>query len=134
MDATFHVAVDVDRDMVRTTLTGFFDAAAMRRYLDARAAAFGLLRCGPNEHLSLTDLREMMIQSQDMVGAFSATLADPAFRSRRLGFVIGSSLARMQLTRALGGRLGEHVRIFADMDAAEHWVLTGQDAPAAPAE
>lgn len=40
MDATFHVAVDVDRDLVRTTLTGFFDAAAMRRYLDARAAAF----------------------------------------------------------------------------------------------
>jgi hypothetical protein len=123
MDGTFAIAVDVDRHLVQTRLAGFFDAELLRRYLDARAAAFRQLRCGPNQHLSITDVREMKIQSQDMVAAFADILSDPAYRSRRLAFVVATSLARMQLTRALGDRIGKEVALFMDTDQAERWLF-----------
>ncbi len=131
MDGTFAFTVDPDRDLVRTRLTGFFDDAVIARYLEARAAAFRQLRCGPNRHLSLTDVRDMKIQSQDMVAAFAGILADPAYRSRRLAFVVATSLARMQLRRALGERAGNGVELFVDMAEAERWLMSGEERAAA---
>ncbi len=131
MEGTFHFQVDPDRNLIVTTIAGFFDEEVYARYLAARAAAFRELRCGPNEHLSLSDLRGMNIQSQDIVTAFSSMLAQPTYQSKRLGLVIGSSLARMQLSRALGGRAGGNAQLFLDYAAAEHWVLTGETMPAA---
>lgn len=131
MDGTFAFTVDPDRDLVRTRLAGFFDDAVIAGYLEARAAAFRQLRCGPNRHLSLTDVREMKIQSQDMVAAFARILADPAYRSRRLAFVVANSLARMQLRRALGERAGNGVELFVDMAEAERWLLAGEERAAA---
>ncbi|MEH3045941.1 hypothetical protein [Sphingomonas adhaesiva] len=126
MEGTFHFRVDATRNLIVTTITGFFDDDVFTRYLAARAAAFRELRCGPNEHLSLSDLRGMHIQSQEIVGHFAAMLAQPTYQSKRLGLVIGSSLARMQLSRALGGRAGGNAQLFLDYDEAEHWVLTGE--------
>lgn len=125
MDGTFTFAVEPDRDLIRTRMAGFFDEAAFARYVEARAAAFRELRCGLNAHLWLVDIRDMKIQSQEMVVAFSAILSDPTYRSRRLGFVVATSLARMQLRRALGDRFGQGVELFVDMEEAEQWVLTG---------
>ncbi|MEH3035197.1 MAG: hypothetical protein PGN23_01695 [Sphingomonas adhaesiva] len=126
MNGTFHFRVDPERNLIVTTIDGFFDEDVYARYMEARAAAFRELRCGPNEHLSLSDLRGMNIQSQDIVAAFSAMLAQPTYQSKRLGLVIGSSLARMQLSRALGTRAGGNARVFEHYDDAEHWVLTGE--------
>ena len=125
MDGTYDITIDPVRHLVRTRLTGFFSPAIHRDYLAARAVAFQQLRCGANEHLSLTDIRDMKIQAQDIVAAFEATLADPAYRSKRLGFIVASTLARVQLQRALGDRLGNGVQCFADPPAAERGVLTG---------
>ena len=126
MDGSFHFRVDPARNLIVTTISGFFDDATYARYMAARAAAFRELRCGPNEHLSLSDLRGMNIQSQEIVTAFAAMLAQPTYQSKRLGLVIGSSLARMQLSRALGTRAGGNAQVFQDYDEAEHWVLTGE--------
>ncbi|NJR77638.1 hypothetical protein [Sphingomonas corticis] len=125
MDGNFTFAVEPDRDLIRTRMAGFFDDDAFVRYVAARAAAFRQLRCGANQHLWLVDLREMKIQSQEMVTAFSTILSDPAYRSKRLGFVVATSLARMQLRRALGDRCGNGVQLFVDANEAEAWVLTG---------
>ena len=125
MDGAFHFRVVPDRDLIVTTIAGFFDDAVFARYLAARAAAFRELRCGPNQHLSLSDLREMKIQSQEIVAQFATLLAQPAHQSKRLGLVIGSSLARMQLSRALGTRAGANAQLFLDYREAEQWVLTG---------
>ena len=55
-----------------------------------------------------------------MVARWSAFLADPAHRSRRLAFVVSSTLARMQLQRAIGGR---DAMVFTDGNEAERWLF-----------
>ncbi|KQT34988.1 hypothetical protein ASG29_02290 [Sphingomonas sp. Leaf412] len=124
MNGTFDIVVDADRDLVVMRLAGFFDADTLGRFLAARAVAARQLRCGPNRHLSLTDISAISIQAQDMVAAFGAVLADPSFRSRRLAFVVATSLARVQLRRALGRRIDHDVAFFTDHAAAMRWLLT----------
>ncbi len=125
MTPSFDIQVDAARDLVRIRLAGFFDDATLRAFLHARKLAFERLRCGPNRHLSITDIRGMAIQAQDVVTRWHAVLADPAYASRRLAFVVASTLARTQLQRAIGSR---YAQCFTDPDAAERWVLTGDDA------
>jgi hypothetical protein len=125
MTASFAFDVDPARHLVRTTLRGFFTPAVLDAYLTARRAAFAQLRCPVTHHLALTDVREMKIQSQEMVAAFGTLLADPATRSRRLAFVTASTLARQQLRRAIGHR---DARCFTDMDEAQAWLLSGEPA------
>ncbi len=120
MQPDFQIDVDPVRSLVHIRLAGFFNDAAMKRFLATRASAFQALRCGRNEHLSLTDLRDMKIQAQDMVARWGHVLADPAYRSRRLAFVVATSLVRTQLQRAIGTR---DARCFTDRDEAQRWVL-----------
>lgn len=124
MTATFSVVADPARDLVRITLTGFFDERSIAGFLAARRAAHAQLRCGPNRHVTLADTSRIAIQTQDMVARWGGILADPAYRSRRLAFVVGSTLARMQLQRAIGSR---HAQVFTDHAAAETWLFAPDD-------
>jgi len=128
MSADFAIDVDATRDLVRIRMSGFFTPEDIDAFLAARAVAHTQLRCGPNQHLTLNDLSDMKIQSQDSVEMFRAMLADPAYRSRRLAFVIGRTLARTQLQRALDRRTA---RCFDDSWAAEAWLFAGSDRAAA---
>lgn len=128
MSADFAIDVDATRDLVRIRMSGFFTPEDIDAFLAARAVAHTQLSCGPNQHLTLNDLSDMKIQSQDSVEMFRAMLADPAYRSRRLAFVIGRTLARTQLQRALDRRTA---RCFDDSWAAEAWLFAGSDRAAA---
>ncbi len=130
MDANFEFSVDVPRNLVRITLGGFFSRDDISAFLAARERAHARLQCGPNEHYTLTDIREMKIQAQDIVSAWGDVLANPRFQSRRLAFVQASSLARIQLRRAAGNRF---VRYFDSVSEAEQWLLNGDTEDAAAA-
>ena len=121
----FKFSVDPERHLVRVRIAGFFDDAAISQYVQARNIAHGKLRCGPNQHLSLIDIREMAIQTQDAVVRWRDVLADPIYLSRRIAFVVASTLARMQLQRAIGSR---DARFFFDELEAQDWLLEGADA------
>jgi hypothetical protein len=129
MTATYSVIADPAHDLIRITLAGFFDDASMAGFAAARVAAHAMLRCGPNRHLTLADTRAIAIQSQEFVARWGAVLADPLYRSRKLAFVTASSLARMQLQRAIGGR--DSVACFMDMAQAEAWLLAATASAAA---
>lgn len=118
--ASYDVAVDLARDLVRITLSGFFDETAIRGFLAAQRAAHAELRCAPNCHLTIADVRGLAIQSQAVVARFHQAIADPAAAGRRLGFVTTSSLARSQLRRAIGAR---DAGVFIDPAEAEARVL-----------
>jgi len=120
MLADFTITAEPERDLIRISMRGFFDADAIARFVEVRALEHAKLRCGPNQHLTLNDIREMKIQSQDVVARFHALLADPAYRSRKLAFVVASSLARMQLIRAVGER---HATYFTSIAEAEAWLF-----------
>ena len=121
MKAEFSFEVDPERDLVRIRMAGFFRQADIAGFLEARRAAHAKLRCGPNAHLTLNDIRGMDIQSQDIVDAFQEMLAAPEFRSRRLAFIVANTLARAQAIRALESRTA---RWFTDPSEAEAWLFS----------
>lgn len=120
MNARFTIAVDPARDLVRVSMSGFWDRDTIAGFVVDLRASHKRLRCGPNQFITINDIREMKIQSQDVVAAFHTMLSDPTIRSRRLAFVVASSLARMQLGRAISGRDADS---FTDPAAAEAWAL-----------
>lgn len=128
MSAEYSISVDPSRDLVRIRMSGFFTQADIESFLAARREAHVQLTCPANAHLTLNDIRDMKIQSQEIVESFRAMLAAPEYRSRRLAFIVSSTLALSQLGRALAGR---HARCFDDPAAAEHWLLTGEEIRAA---
>jgi hypothetical protein len=121
MSARYHVEVDPDHDLVRIKLSGFFLPEDVQGFLEARRAAHALLRCGPNQHLTINDVTAMKIQPQETVAAFREVLSAPEYRSRRLAFVTGPTLARSQLMRALVNR---DARCFEDHFLAEFWLFS----------
>jgi hypothetical protein len=124
MEGKFTIDVDQARDLVRIAMFGFFDGDDVRAFLEARAIAHRRLRCGPNRHLTLNDLRGMDIRSREVVESFTGILASPDYRSRRLAFVVTGALSRMQLLRTISGR---HARCFDDVESAEAWLLAEDD-------
>ena len=119
--ASFTIETDPARDLVRIRLSGFFSVDDVKRFQAELLLTHRQLGCarkgGP---LTINDISTMAIQSQDVVARWGAFLADPAHRSRRLAFVVGSTLARMQLQRVIGGR---DARVFTDPVEAEEWLF-----------
>ena len=119
--ASFTIELDPSRDLVRIRLSGFFSMNDVGCFQDELRLAHRRLGCGrKGGPLTINDISDMAIQSQDVVTRWSAFLADPTHRSRRLAFVVGSTLARMQLQRVIGGR---NAKVFTAADEAEQWLL-----------
>ena len=129
MSAHFSFEVDRPRNLVRIVMAGLFREDDVAAFLSARTEAHAKLYCGPNQHVTLNDVRDLKIQPQETVAAFREMLADPAYRSRRLAFVTASTLAAGQLMRALDGRPGQR---FDDPEAALTWLLEPDEIETAP--
>lgn len=85
--------------MLHAHMSGFFTLAAVTDYVEQRQAAFQRLGCGPGEHVTLCDVRDCQVSTQEVLSAFSKALSDPGSRARRIAFVTGSGLLRQQLRR-----------------------------------
>ncbi|UZK67810.1 hypothetical protein [Sphingomonas sp. M1-B02] len=109
---------------------GFFSHADVVEFVHDLNLNLDRLGRGPNEHLMLCDVQRMKIQTQDVVRLFSSVVGAPRLRSKRLAFVTGSSLSRLQAKR-LTNRPG--VSFFSDLALAEEWLLndSGRDLEAA---
>lgn len=119
MKATHSIDVD-PTGFVRYTLGGFFDDASVAALGAERAAKFPLLRTAPNQHVTLCDVTRCAIQSQEALAALGGILADPQWRARRVAFVVGGALARMQVRRLVEHM--PHVQCFDDSPSAEAWL------------
>ena len=120
MSASFSISIEPDYDLIRIDIIGFFSGDDVTRFTHELGFFMGRLRCRPNAHITLCNVSGMKIQSQEMVAAFSKVVGDPVFRSRKLAFVTGSTLARMQ-TRRLTDRDG--VAYFTEAADARAWLL-----------
>jgi len=126
MQAAFSITVDVPRSLVRIHMSGFFASGDISRFVDARDQAHNLLKCRPNEHLTLVDIRDMDIQAQDSVARFQIVLANTSKVSKRIAFIVAQSLSRMQIKRAAHNRDAGY---FSDISEAELWLLKGNSDP-----
>ena len=120
MHASHSVDVDPKKGIVRYTLAGFFDDASLAAFRAERAAKLLLLRTAPNQHVTLCDVSQCAIQSQEALTILRGMLAEPRWQSRRLAFVVGGALARMQVRRVVPTT--SNVRWFDDMASAERWL------------
>jgi hypothetical protein len=103
-------------------LGGFFSAADVALFAkDVADHIRSMAPLPPAGHVSVCDARGMSIQSQEAAAAFSAMLANPTARSRKLGYVAGSALAKVQIRR-LTNR--DTIAFFDDVAQAEAWVLS----------
>jgi len=102
-------------------MSGFFGPEDITRFTVERDAAHLKLRCGPNQHVTLVDIRGMHIQSQGSVAGFQKVLSNPRTTGKRLGFVVARSLARYQLKRAAEGRA---VEFFTSEDECLRWLTS----------
>ncbi|MDN4634113.1 hypothetical protein QCD71_21585 [Sphingomonas sp. PsM26] len=117
----FSIDPDVARGFVRIRLFGFFTFDDIERFEAELLSVHERVGCGGRGGpLTVTDVTDMAIQSQEVVRRWGEFLANPAHRSRRLAFVTGSTLARMQLERASVGR---GARVFTDAAKAERWLF-----------
>lgn len=119
MQGWFGITVEHDICLVRLTMGGFFDQETIVRMRDELMSVVASLPCPRNEHVTLCDIREMKIQSQERVADFTRLVGSEEIRSRRLAFVTGASLARLQ-ARRLTNREG--VSFFSDPSEALMWL------------
>lgn len=120
MDAHFSIVIEPERCLLHIIMGGFFGDEDVSEFRNDLTENLYRLGCRANDHVTLCDVSAMKIQTQDMVGVFSNVVGDPVFRSRKLAFVTGSTLARMQ-TRRLTNREG--VAYFTDADEARTWLF-----------
>ena len=121
MQATHSIEVDAEAGLVRYTLAGFFDEASLASLQAERAAKFPRLKTPPNQHVTLCDVSECSIQSQESLAALRIILLEPRWRARRLAFVVGGALARMQVRRVTDHM--PNVKWFNDTASAEAWLM-----------
>lgn len=119
MQGWYHIDVERDIWLIRLTMGGFFEAETIARMKDGLVDAIATLSCPPNGHVTLCDIRQMSIQSQERVADFARLVGSDDIRSRRLAFVTAASLARLQ-ARRLTDRDG--VEFFSDAEAALQWL------------
>jgi hypothetical protein len=129
MKQKFWIAADQSCGLVRIVMTGLFTLDDVRAFYEERRRAHEALGLPKNQHLTLNDVRDLKILPQDTLAAFCDMLADPDYHSRRLAFVVGTTLVRAQIMRAIGGRGA--VRCFDNPADAERWLIDS-DTPAMP--
>jgi hypothetical protein len=127
MPGTYALSVDIERSLVFIELHGFFTPEEIAVFDQDRRAAYKRLKCAPQQHVTLVDMRHTQIQSQEAVTGFADCMADPMTRSRRIAFIISRSLARLQVKRAVGAR---NAAYFLTEEEARAWLLSDQAAAA----
>ena len=122
LTASFSVRVDAPHDLIHYIVAGFFDAGGVDSVRAAQAEAERQLTCDVGRHVTLLDISGCRIQSRDTMARFADMLTDPCHRGRALAVVVGGSLARSQIARAVGDR---EVSYFATAIGARTWLLRG---------
>lgn len=127
MSGHFTIAVAPSRNLLRVEMSGFFTVEDVHRYRIAIDTASRHLTAPPERQVMVNDISAMNIQSQEIVDAFRRVMGDVRYRDRRVGFVVASTLARMQLSRIIGSRTAQ---MFATSAEAEDWLFGSTEAAA----
>ena len=130
MNDKFSIEADRAHGLVRIRMSGLFTLDDVRDFYETRRRVHAALGLPKNEHLTLNDVRDLKILPQQTLAAFCDMLADPDFHSRRLAFVVGPTLVRGQVVRALDGRT--NARCFGEVEEAEARLLAETPAPVQP--
>ena len=113
------IHADERRHLLTITFdTVFWDLAVTERFATECRQSVALLGCAPGRHLILVDLRNAVLQGQEVYARLQSLIGSAT--ARRIALVASSPLARMQTKRL---QVNEHIVLFADLDDANAWLF-----------
>jgi len=115
------VTSDRSRKLVIAEMSGFLDPADVVQFNADKEAAVSAMGMGSGEYVMLINTEGCVIQSQEVVAAFTRIVLDTRFKSKRLAVVRHDSLTRLQTRRILSVR--DDAEIFASVAQAEAWLF-----------
>jgi hypothetical protein len=119
----FQIATDPSRRLITITFsTLFWSLDIARSFRTEVVSATAALQCRPGDHLVLVDLRNAVIQSQEIYQRMQSLIGSAT--AARIALVASSPLARMQTKRL---QVRENIVMFKEMDEAHAWLLASAD-------
>ncbi len=115
------VTSDRSRKLVIAEMSGFLDAADVDRFNADKEAAVTAMGLGSGDYVILINTEGCVIQSQEVVAAFTRVVLDTRFKSKKLAVVRHDNLTRLQTRRILSVR--DDAEIFASVEEAEAWLF-----------
>ena len=120
MNPSHSIQVDARARLLHLRLSGFFDAPAVNRFIEDRERAYAELG-EAGDHVTLCDVSECKIQSQESFEQFRGLLMERSRWGRRMAFVVPKgSLAGLQVSRLVAQR--PDLRVFNAMPEAIAWL------------
>ncbi|WP_088182040.1 hypothetical protein [Sphingobium sp. Z007] len=116
-----NVTSDKSRKLVIAQMSGFLDPADVDRFNADKEAAVTAMGLGSGEYVMLINTEGCVIQSQEVVAAFTRVVLDTRFKSKKLAVVRHDNLTRLQTRRILSVR--DDAEIFASVAQAEAWLF-----------
>lgn len=120
MNGTYSIEIEPEIGFIRYTLAGFFDSVSLAALSEERLTKLRLLKRPGGLHVTLCDVSRCAIQSQETLAVLGAMFAQPEWPARRVAFVVGGALARMQVRRLVENV--PNVEWFEDAASAEAWL------------
>lgn len=114
------ITVNPDHGMVEVTVEGFWTSDHLRVFAGELLAALQAATAGGRSSIVLCDYTRAAIQSQEVVAALQAFMANPPIRSRKVALFTKGMLARQQARRLAATR--DEIRVFDDRAAALAWL------------
>lgn len=115
------VTSDRSRRLVIAEMSGFLDPADVDRFNADKEAAVTAMGLGSGDYVILINTEGCVIQSQEVVAAFTRVVLDTRLKSKKLAVVRHDNLTRLQTRRILSVR--DDAEIFASVEEAEAWLF-----------
>jgi hypothetical protein len=118
----YSIEVDLDRNLVRAELEGFWTSGDFEKFMADEHAAVAKLRCPIGKHILLCDLSKLNVVAQDIVPHIVADMNSQGSRDAAwIAIVIQSALLKIQMQRLIAR---PNMMIFDSALQAEDWLLT----------
>jgi len=120
MPALYEITIEPGTNLMRIVLGGFFAEPMLSSYGADRGEAARRMVVGPELQVTLVDVSACGIQSQEAFEKFRCMLVQSGRKGARTAFVVGGSLARLQVRRMIAGQ--HDMAAFNDVAEAEAWL------------
>ncbi|WP_236696882.1 STAS/SEC14 domain-containing protein [Sphingomonas sp. Leaf257] len=120
----YSVTVNLERGYFEVATHGFWTLDTLGDFARELEQTVRRIRAAGRTPVSLCDLTNAMVQSQEVVAAFARMMQNPAVRSGRVAVYTSGALTKFQAVRANEDH--DEFRFFTCKDEARAWLFAPQ--------
>lgn len=117
----FRIETDKSSRLVRVEVFGFWQPQDIADFIQQEQAAVRSLNVPAGSHRLLVDVRNMKIQSQQVIEGLRHVSDTAVLKAARFAFIVSPGLIRQQVKRAVAGRT---IGVFDDEPSALAYLKT----------